>query len=157
MLAGVDILRSLPEEQRRSVAAQARAGTYANGEYIVREGQPGASMFVVCSGRAAVVLQASGKEVAVIDTGGYFGEMSLLTGEPRTANVVARGDVVVLEIDADVFRKLAEESPHAVEEVAVAAATRRAELEQVRASAQNAVVTEAPATILTRMRRFLRM
>jgi CRP-like cAMP-binding protein len=112
-------------------------------------------MFVVCSGRAAVVLQASGKEVAVIQKGGYFGEMSLLTGDPRSANVVARGDAVVLEIDAAIFRQLAEQAPHTVEQVGVAAATRRAELNQARAATQNASVVEAPATLLSRMRRFL--
>jgi small-conductance mechanosensitive channel/CRP-like cAMP-binding protein len=155
LLANVDIFRSLSDEQRRTIAARTRTAVYANGETIVREGQPGESMFVVCSGRAAVVLQASGKEVAVIQKGGYFGEMSLLTGDPRSASVVARGDVVVLEIDAAIFRQLAEEAPHTVEQVGVAAASRRAELNHARAATQNAGVVEAPATLLSRMRRFL--
>jgi len=155
LLANVDILRSLSDGQRRMIAARTRTSVYANGELIVREGQPGESMFVLCSGRAAVVLQTSGREVATIEKGGYFGEMSLLTGDPRSASVVARGDVVVLEIDAAVFRQLAEEAPHAVEQVGVAAATRRAELDQARASVQHSAVVEAPATLLSRMRRFL--
>ena len=83
--------------------------------------------------------------------------MSLLTGDARSASVVARGDVVVLEIDAGVFRQLADEAPQAVEQVGLAAATRRVELDQARASAQNHVVTEAPATLLSRMRRFLKI
>jgi small-conductance mechanosensitive channel/CRP-like cAMP-binding protein len=155
LLANVDIFSALSDDQRRTIASRARTSVYANGELIVREGQPGTSMFVLCSGRAAVVLQASGKEVALIEKGGYFGEMSLLTGDARSASVVARGDVVVIEIDADVFRQLAEEAPQAVERVGVAAATRRAELEQVRASTQAGAVIEAPATLLARMRRFL--
>ena len=157
LLANVDIFRALTVEQRQMIAARTRTSVYANGELIVREGQPGDSMFILCSGRAAVVLQASGKEVALIEKGGYFGEMSLLTGDARSASVVARGDVVVLEIDAAVFRQLADETPHAVEQVGLAAATRRVELDQARASAQNHVVTEAPATLLSRMRRFLKI
>jgi small-conductance mechanosensitive channel/CRP-like cAMP-binding protein len=155
LLANVDIFRSLSAEQRRTIASRIRTAVYADGEAIVREGAAGDSMFVICSGRAAVLLQASGREVAVIQKGGYFGEMSLLTGDPRSASVVARGDVVVLEIDAAVFRQLADEAPQAVEQVGVAAATRRAELNQARAASQNAGVVEAPATLLSRMRRFL--
>jgi small-conductance mechanosensitive channel/CRP-like cAMP-binding protein len=157
VLAAVDIFASLSDQQRRTIATRARTVVYANGETIVREGQAGQSMFVVASGRVAVVLQASGKEVAVIEKGGYFGEMSLLTGEPRTASVLAREDVSVLEIDADVFRELAEENPHAIEQVGVAAATRRTQLEEIRASVQVSGVVEAPATLVARMRKFLRM
>ncbi|HXG53782.1 MAG TPA: mechanosensitive ion channel family protein [Vicinamibacterales bacterium] len=157
LLGKVDIFASLSDEQRRTIAARTRTSVYANGEVIVREGQPGESMFVVCSGRAAVVLQASGTEVAEIPPGGYFGEMSLLTGDPRSANVVARGDAVVLEIDAEVFRQLAEETPHTVEQVGLAAATRRTELDQVRAASRKPEGAEAPATFLARMRKFLRV
>ena len=83
--------------------------------------------------------------------------MSLLTGDPRTASVVAQGDVAVIEIDAEVFRELGDASPHAVEQVGVAAATRRAELDAVRASAQSAAVVEPPARFVARMRKFLRL
>jgi CRP-like cAMP-binding protein len=83
--------------------------------------------------------------------------MSLLTGEPRTATVMARGDTVVLEIGADLFRHLAETSPQAIEQVGVAAAARRLELDKVRATGAGAAVADAPATFLSRMRRFLRL
>ena len=65
--------------------------------------------------------------------------------------------MVVLEIDADVFRQLADVNPRAVEQVGVAAATRRAELEGVRASIQAAAVVEAPTSFMSRMRKFLRI
>ena len=80
--------------------------------------------------------------------------MSLLTGDPRTASVIASGDVILLEIDAAVFRQLAEASPRAVEQVGVAAATRRAELEHARLD-QGRRRIEAPANFLARMRKFL--
>jgi CRP-like cAMP-binding protein len=83
--------------------------------------------------------------------------MSLLTGEPRTATVVAEGDSVLLEIHAELFRKLAADSPQAIERIAVAAMTRRGELDQVRTAARGAAVAEAPASLLSRMRRFLRL
>lgn len=157
MLAGVDLFAGLTVEQRRSIAASTAAHVYANGELIVRQGEPGHSMYVVCSGSAAVVLEPDRREVARIESGGYFGEMSLLTGEPRTATVMACEDVVVLEIHAEQFRRLAEQSPQAVEQIGIAALTRRAELEQVRAVAKGAAVADAPATFLSRMKKFLRI
>ena len=68
-------------------------------------------MFIVCSGAAAVLLEPERREVAVIEAGGYFGEMSLLTGDARSASVVARGDTTVLELDAELFRALGAADP----------------------------------------------
>ncbi len=128
---------------------------YGDGEAIVRQDAPGQSMFIVCSGLAAVVLEPDRREVATIDKGGYFGEMSLLTGDPRSATVVARGDTVVLELDAELFRRLGAADHRAIEEVGLAAITRRAQLNLARDAAANVAVTDAPATFLGRMKRFL--
>jgi small-conductance mechanosensitive channel/CRP-like cAMP-binding protein len=157
IIESVDLFSSLTAEQRAAVAASTTTKVFGNGEAIVRQDEPGHSMYVVCSGRAAVVIEPQRTEVAVIERGGYFGEMSLLTGEPRSATVVARGDVAVLEVDADVFRRLGAESPTAVEQIAVAALTRRAELEQVKTAVRGSAVAEAPATFMSRMKRFLRL
>ena len=129
VLADVDLFSTLSEAQRADLAAATVAHTFGDGEAIVRQGEPGHSMYVLCSGRVAVLLEPGRQEVAVIEQGGYFGEMSLLTGEPRTATVVARGEAVVLELDAALFRRLGEESPVALERVGLAAITRREELE----------------------------
>lgn len=157
LLAGVDLFAALDENQRRAIASATTPRTYGDGEAIVREGEPGHSMFVVGSGRVVVVLEPDRREVATIERGGYFGEMSLLTGDPRTATVLARGDSVVLEIDAEAFRNLASVSPQAVEQVGVAAAARRVELDQMRAAGAGSAVADAPASFLGRMRRFLRL
>jgi CRP-like cAMP-binding protein len=157
LLASVGLFAPLSSAERGTIAARMTAVEYGDGETIVREGEPGRSMFVVKSGRVKVVLEESRREIATLARGDYFGEMSLLTGDKRTASVVADGDALVLEIDADVFRSLAEANPMAVEQVGVAAATRRSELEGVRASTRTAAVAEAPANFLTRMWKFLGM
>lgn len=157
LLSGVDLLASLTTQHRELMAQRARLLEFGAGEAIVREGEPGDSMYIVASGSVSVVLEASGTTVATIEPGGYFGEMSLLTGDPRTASVMATGDVRVLEIDASVFRQLGDISPHTVEQVGVAAAARRAELNAARASAKSSAVVEPPANFLARMRRFLRL
>jgi CRP-like cAMP-binding protein len=83
--------------------------------------------------------------------------MSLLTGDPRSATVLARGDTVVLEVSAESFRRLGEADPKAVEQIALAAIARRAELAQARNAMRSAAVAVAPATLLDRMKKFLRL
>jgi small-conductance mechanosensitive channel len=157
VLAGVDLLARLTDGQRRQIAEATTTRMFGNGEAIVRQGTPGESMFIVCSGRVVVLLEPDNHEVAVIEKGGYFGEMSVLTGEPRAATVRARGDAVVLELDADLFRALGASDPQAIEQVGVSAMARRLELDQLRDAARSPVAAGAPATLMTRMKRFLHM
>jgi CRP-like cAMP-binding protein len=96
---------------------------------------------------------AGGQEVARTKEGGYFGEMSLLTGAPRSATVIAVGDCTVLEIRADAFRAYVTAHPEVIEHLAAAAAERRRELDQSRAAAAVAS-PETHLSIADRMRRF---
>jgi small-conductance mechanosensitive channel/CRP-like cAMP-binding protein len=158
LLEGVAVLAPLNDEQRARLVASSRALLYEAGQTIVREGEPGASMFVVRRGEAAVTVGGTDGELARHREGGFFGEMSLLTGDPRSATVSAATDCELIEIDADAFRRVVLADAAVVDRVAAAVATRRAELDQHRASrpAGNAVV-ETPQTLLDRVRRFLRL
>jgi small-conductance mechanosensitive channel len=156
LLEEVDLFATLPPELRHQVALSAPMAVYGSGEPVVRQGDDGQSMFVVLSGTVSVVLEPAREEVARIQRGGYFGEMSLLTGEPRSATVLAVGDVVVVEIGADLFRRLAAVHPEAIEKVGTAAMVRRAGLEEVRTATAGAVTVET-TTLLARMKKFLRL
>ena len=156
LLGSVDLFASMPTDLRHQIALSAPTRVYGHGERIVRQGDEGQSMFVVASGTVCVVLEPSNEEVARIERGGYFGEMSLLSGEPRTATVMARGDVTVVEIGADLFRRLGTLHPEAVERIAMAAVVRREGLQQAR-SASSETVTVATTTLIARMKRFLRL
>jgi small-conductance mechanosensitive channel len=155
-LADVDLFRTLTDRQRTAIAAATTTRTYGDGETIIREGEPGDSMYIVCSGKVSVRLGAIRREVASIEEGGYFGEMSLLTGEPRTATVVACGETVVLQLTAEQFRTLGIESPQAVEQIGLAASARRRELDQV-AAARGALVADAPTSFIAKMKKFLHL
>ena len=124
----------------------------------MREGEPGRSLFVIASGQVAVLSGPRQHEVATLDDGKYFGEMSLLTGEPRSATVAARGDCRVFEIDADTFREVAEANPLVLEHVGLAAVTRRNELASARAvAAAQVATTDTARSFIVRMKRFLRL
>ena len=131
---------------------------YAAGEVIVREGAHGNSMFLVMRGEAAVTLANTSGEVARLHDGDFFGEMSLLTGEPRTATVTAVTECRLLEIGVEAFRRVALADPAIVEQVTAAVGTRRAEMDQHRAARTTAAVSaESPHTFLARVRDFLRL
>jgi len=84
--------------------------------------------------------------------------MSLLTGDARSATVVAVNDCELLEIGADAFRGVVLTDPAIVERVAAAVATRRAELERHRETrAQPGTIVETPQTLVARVRKFLRV
>jgi small-conductance mechanosensitive channel/CRP-like cAMP-binding protein len=156
LLASVDLFATLPPELRNQIARSAPMAVYGSGETVVRQGEDGQSMFIVLSGSVSVVLEPSREELARIQRGGYFGEMSLLTGEPRSATVLAVGDVVVVEIGADLFRRMATVHPEAIEKIGMAAMGRKAGLEQMRTATAEAVTAET-TTLMTRMKKFLRL
>lgn len=156
LLSSVDLFSSMTPELRLEIARAAPISVFGSGEAIVRQGEPGQSMFVMCTGTVSVVLEPDRQEIARVERGGYFGEMSLLTGEPRSATVLAVGDVSLVEIGVGLFRRLAAENPQAIEQIGIAAMTRRADLERIKTATAGAVTVETN-TLLARMKKFLRL
>jgi CRP-like cAMP-binding protein len=154
-LSHIDLFSTLDPGSRQRLAAATHHLLFAAGESIVRQGASGSSMFVVLKGRVRVVLEPSGQEVAIIPAGGFFGEMSMLTGEPRTATVRALDDATVLEISAAEFRELAVANTALLDHVSTIVGSRRTGLEEARASAAANVAPEAKQSFLARMRKFL--
>ena len=157
-IARVDIFAPLSQEARAALAAVSVERLFGSAETVVREGEPGASMFVVVRGRVRVTVGDRSNEVATTGPGGYFGEMSLLTGDPRTATVSAIDDCLLLEITAGDFRSIALADPEVVERVGLAVAERRLGLEKSRREVTAAAaVGEAPRSFLARIQQFLRL
>jgi small-conductance mechanosensitive channel/CRP-like cAMP-binding protein len=155
-LATLDLFATLTAEAHRRLAEDGAELLFAAGEVIVRQGDRGDSMFVVLRGTVEVVLEPSGQRVATITEGGFFGEMSLLTGDPRAATVRAATDVQVLEIAAAQMRRLAQATPGLLEHISQVVASRRAGLALAEeAAAAAAVHTHAPQSLLKRIRAFL--
>lgn len=147
---------TLDESQFDEVLAAARPVVHGAGEAIVTEGHTGSSMFVICSGEAEVRAGGRSAALAHLGAGDYFGEMSLLTGQPRSATVVALTDCRLLEIAASDFREAVQKNPAIIERVTDVMIRRRAELDEYRASVDPpAPAPEPPQTFVARVRQFL--
>lgn len=157
-LGAVEIFAALNDQQRLELAEASHPSLYAAGEGIVREGDEGSSMFVMTRGEASVTLVGVEGELARLRRNGFFGEMSLLTGEPRSATVTAATDCELLEIGADAVRRVLLPDPALVERITSAVAVRRSDLEIHRETrTARPTEVEAPHTLLARVRQFLRL
>ena len=103
-LGKVAFLEPLPATDRRTIAARIEHRTYAAGEEVLRAGDPGSSFFIVAEGEVEV--RSAGRSVARLGGGEFFGEMSLLTGEPRRATVVCLQDASFYVISKAIFQEV---------------------------------------------------
>ena len=116
-ISSVDLFALLSDEARSRVADGARERRFAAGETIVREGDRGSSMFVVEAGRLGVSAHGTvgeSQKLAVLEAGTAFGEISLLTGDARTATVRALTEATLLEIDKSTIAPILRENPSIV-------------------------------------------
>src|SRR5439155_13662328 len=99
-LRAAPLFAELPEEDLRRLAEMAQSMSLAQGELLLREGDPGDSMYVVVSGELDVTKLSGGNEVqlARVGAGTIQGEMSAIEGRPRSASVRAITPVEVLRI-----------------------------------------------------------
>ena len=95
-----------------------------DGRELTREGERGREFFVLVDGEVDVTKQ--GDHVRTLSTGDFFGEIALISDEPRTATVTAKGPIRVLVITDRAFKALVERSPGIEAEVQEAAAERTA-------------------------------
>lgn len=127
LLKRVAFLGCLGEGERQQLLADAERRTYRAGEVIVREGDQGSSLFVIVTGVARVTRQVRGAaiEITRLSVYDYFGEMSVLTGEPRSATVTALTDCKLLCIEKAAFDEVIRARPRIVAGFAEAVSQRR--------------------------------
>ncbi|HVK88560.1 MAG TPA: mechanosensitive ion channel family protein [Kofleriaceae bacterium] len=129
-LGTVDLFRGLSEATRESLAEQLVRMPFARGEAITREGEADDGLYMLVEGEAAVRIgtDAAEREVARLQPGQFFGEMSLMTGEARTATVIAATDAITYRVTKAAFQKVLEETPGLAEQIADVLVARRTAL-----------------------------
>ncbi|MBI1945632.1 MAG: mechanosensitive ion channel family protein [Deltaproteobacteria bacterium] len=129
----VELFAPLEDAELERLADALHPAPFTKGEVLTRQGAEAHWLYLLITGEAAVRVAKDGieTEVARIGAGSFFGEMSLMTGEPRSATVVALSDVECYRLDAAAFRDLLERRPQLAEPIARLLAERRANLAAV--------------------------
>jgi CRP/FNR family transcriptional regulator, cyclic AMP receptor protein len=109
------LFAGLDETSLGSMAAALRPRRFRRGETVFHAGDPGDALFVVAAGQVKITLPPDdGSEPAILTTigpGGFFGELALLDGAPRSATAVAIDAVTALVLRRDAFDTLVDEQP----------------------------------------------
>jgi small-conductance mechanosensitive channel/CRP-like cAMP-binding protein len=133
-LAGVEFLRTLHEDERALIAERLLYALFAPGETITKQGAVAHWLYIIVSGVAEVRIRIEGQDraVAKIQAPGFVGEMGLMTGEPRTATVVALTEVECYRLDKEAFNKIMADRPEIAKDISSLLAARNVELQAVR-------------------------
>ena len=107
-----DMFANLSADELSLIAKETRDREFPSGEVVCEEGSASDTMFFIESG--SVVISKQDVSLAQLKPGDYFGEMSLITGDPRNATVTTLETSVLLEVSAPVFHVIIERSPQAM-------------------------------------------
>jgi len=162
ILRGEPLFQCLSDGQIDNLVKRSELNHFGRGEHVIEEGAEGDSMFILLRGAAEVSVSKNGSTipVATLSSGDCFGEMSLLTGEKRSATVRADGDCYVMEISKETMAEVIRDSPECMKQLSELLAKRKMETEGILKDAaissadQAAKQREYTATFLRRLKTF---
>ena len=164
MLSGISMFAKLSDDERDALAGALRYAPFAAGETMTKQGAKAHWLYIIATGGASVRVAIDGEgqqEVARLKAGDFFGERSLLTGDPRSATVVAMTRVECWRLDRAAFQELLTRRPEIADEVAEVLAARATDLERARenlgAEAAMRRAAETKTDLVDKIRRFFRV
>lgn len=138
-LSNIELFRHLDDSERRVLAQTARRTPFARAEVITRQGAKANWLYVLSKGDVEVRVGSGNgngngddRRVAVLHAPSFFGEMALMTGQPREATVIALTEVECLRIDKADFQGILQKRPAIAERISEILAGRRVELDAAR-------------------------
>jgi len=133
-LQGVELFHTLNQEELRMLAERLRYSPFVQGEAMTRQGAIAHSLYVITRGSGEVVITEDElrRTVAALHSGDFFGEIALLTGERRTATVIALEDTDCYRLDKEGLDEILHSRPEIAEHISHVLARRQVELDAVR-------------------------
>lgn len=160
-LQHIPLFRALNDEELARLAPRLKHLSFAPGEVILRQGDDGESMFLILQGKAGVLLTNEAglsQQVAMLQAGDFFGEMSLLTGEKRSATVVGMSQVDCLRLDKVDLYDMLNGRAEIAEDMSLVIAERQVELDAIREQldleSSSRRIQTARVHLLERIKRF---
>jgi small-conductance mechanosensitive channel/CRP-like cAMP-binding protein len=164
MLRQHALFKTLTDDQLDALLPRGRLVHFGRGEKLIEQGDEGNSMFILVDGEANVVVEKKGApvHVASLRSGDCFGEMSLLTGERRSATILAHSDCEVVEIGKPVLAHSLKENPDLLTSLSALLAKRQMETEGIVAAntkpdVVHATQTEYANTFVDKLRVFFEL
>ncbi|MBK5915193.1 mechanosensitive ion channel family protein [Rhodocyclus purpureus] len=160
-LAGIPLFAPLSDGERRTLAERLVDAPFAAGDVMTRQGAVAHWLYIVASGEAAILWagpDGQPRQIGTVPAGAVFGEMGLMTGEPRSTTVVARSDVECYRLDKSGFEDIIHARPELAEAMSHILAERLRQIEEMQARLQREGSEHprghGPAAILTLIREF---
>jgi CRP-like cAMP-binding protein len=162
-LANIAFFSAVPDAERAEIAERLQYAPFARGDIITKQGNTAHWLYIVGYGEAEVVYeppQGAPRVIGKVNAGEIFGEMAMLSGEARSATVIAKTDVECYRLDRASFQELLKTRPELAEEVKRVMGPRNTDLEKARAAfamAGNGEQDERERTLMSRLQRLLRI
>ena len=134
-LAKVELFREMHDDERRTLAERLRYTPFMKGELMTRQGAEAHWLYILTKGSAEVFVSTEGcveRKVALLHAGDFFGEMSMLTGEPRSASLRALEDSECYRLDRKAFEDILHGRPEIAHYLSELLARRKVEIEAIR-------------------------
>jgi small-conductance mechanosensitive channel/CRP-like cAMP-binding protein len=161
-LSNIELFAPMTDGERRALASELTDCMFVRNDTISRRGEKADSLYVLANGKVAIYGDADGSgqarpRLATLEAPAYFGEMGLLTGQARTATVVAESDVLCYRLDKPGFDAILRARPELVDGLSKVVAKRQAENDatlQADADARARMAVSRASELVRRIRQF---
>jgi small-conductance mechanosensitive channel/CRP-like cAMP-binding protein len=150
-----DLFDAIGDDELTRLAKRVRIERYFTGEIVLRQGEPGDSLYVIDEGRVEVLLRTGENQesrLAELSTGSFFGEMSMMVDEPRSATVRTRAPTRFLVVNREAFKETLQSNPAIAARLSETLAARKKEQDLARETHGDEPVEAEERRILHRIR-----
>ena len=162
LLRSLELFTPLTDDETQALAAQLRVAPLAPGDIVTRQGEPSDSLYILARGEVAILRDSEHgkgrKRLAKLGAPAFFGEMGLLTGQARTATIIAESEALCYRLDKSGFEVIIQARPELAEAMSRTVAERQAANDATLASLSAEARAQATGTrageIVRRIRQF---